>query len=108
MKNGTVGLLEPSAPKPTGCVVDSIGTSAAVYLLVKGRIDIEKEIEKAKGRLAKASEAVEKQVKIIEGNEFGKRPEQARENERVRLEERRAEVEVLEGSVAQFERLKLE
>ena len=88
--------------------MQSIGASAAVFLLVKGRIDIEAEIEKAKTRLAKTSEAVEKQRKIIEGDNFGKRPVEAQENEKQRLRDRRAEIEVLEASVGQFERLKLE
>ena len=105
---GTVQVLSSDDPTPTGSVVQAVGTSAAVYLLVKGRVDIDAEIEKAKAKLAKASEAVEKQRKIIHGENFEKRPVEAQENERQRLEERRAEIEVLEASVGQFERLKLE
>ena len=108
MMTGTITILPPSDPNPTGCVVQAVGASAAVYLLVKGRIDIEAEVAKAKGRLERASEAVEKQRGIVAGESFGRRPEGARENERERLRERRKEVEVLEGCVAQFERLRLE
>ena len=108
MFNGTLNILAPTNPKPTGCVVQAIGASAAVYLLVKGRIDIDAEIDKAKAKLAKTSEAVEKQQKMVEGENFGKRPVEAQESERARLRDRRAEIEVLEASVGLFERLKLE
>ena len=108
MTNGSIKVLAHDDSTPSGCVVQSISASAAVYLLVKGRIDIEAEIEKAKTRLAKASEAVEKQRKIVNGEHFGKRPVEVQESERQRLVDRRAEIEVLEASVGQFERLKLE
>lgn len=108
LTSGSITVLDPTDPAPTGCVVQAVGTSAAVYLLVKGRIHIEAEIEKAKGKLERAGEAVGKQRKVVEGENFGKRPVEVQEAERERLRERRMEVEVLEGSVAQFERLKLE
>ncbi len=76
---------------------------------MKGRIDIDAEIQKARTRLDKASEGVSKQRKIIEGLEkVGKMEGEVGEAERRRLEDARKEVEVLEGSMGQFERLKLE
>ena len=41
-------LLVPSDPPPTGCAVYTVGTSATVYLDIQGRIDIDKEIAKAR------------------------------------------------------------
>lgn len=105
---GSIEIIAAAGEKPPGCVVQSIGASAAVYLLVKGRVDIEAEIEKTKGRLAKASEAVEKQRKLVDGQNFGKMRADVQESERGKLRDRRAEVDVLEASVGQFERLKLE
>lgn len=107
--NASVSLLSPTAPKPAGCVAQAVNADAAVYLVVKGRIDIDAEIQKAKTRLDKASEGVSKQRKIIEGLEkAGKMDGEVGEAERRRLEDARKEVEVLEGSMGQFERLKLE
>ncbi len=54
-------ILEPKDSKPPGCVAQAVSASAAVYLLVKGRVDISAEIHKAEIRLAKASEDVKKQ-----------------------------------------------
>jgi len=101
-------ILGPHDPKPAGCVAQSVSSLAAVYLLVKGRVDIEAEIAKAQSKLGKASALVEKQRKIVEGEGWGKMREEARESERRRLGDAESEVRVLEGSVAQFERLKVE
>ena len=105
----SIALLTSTNAKPAGCVARPVSAEAAVYLLVKGRVDIDAEISKAKTRLAKASEVVEKQRKIIEGlAKAGKMDGEVAEGEMRRLEDARREVGVLEGSVSQFERLKLE
>ena len=103
-----VNVLQPSDEDPSGCVVQAVGASAAVYLLVKGRIDIDAEIQKAKQRLAKASEGVKKQRKIVNGEGWAKMREEAQKGERRKLENAEGEVAVLEGSIQQFERLKIE
>ena len=101
-------LSDSENAKPTGCVVQAVNADAAVYLLIKGRVDIETEIDKAKGRLQKASQAVAKQRKIRNGDGWSKMKRGAQEIEEKKLEDATKEVEVLEGSVTQFERLKLE
>jgi valyl-tRNA synthetase len=60
-----ISILSPSEAAPTGCAVYTVGSSATVYLDVKGRIEIDKEIIKAQDRLKKANETVEKQKKIM-------------------------------------------
>ena len=105
----SIRLLEANENKPAGCVAQAINADAACYLLVKGRVDIDAEIDKAKTRLAKASKGVEKQSKIMEGLEkAGKLEGEVGETESKKLENARREVGVLEESVSQFERLKLE
>lgn len=108
MLTGTIHLIDTADQKPSGCVAQSIGALASVYLLVKGRIDIDEEIEKTRGRLGKAREGVEKQRKLVEGVHFEKMAAHARESERAKLADKRAEEELLEASIGQFERLKVE
>ena len=105
----SIQLLEAKGARPAGCVVQAVNANAACYLLVKGRVDIDAEIGKAKTRLEKASKAVDKQRKVIEGLEKALKWEgELAETESRRLEDAKREVGVLEGSVSQFERLKLE
>ena len=104
----SISVLSPSDHDPSGCIPQSVGASAAVYLVVKGRVDIEKEIEKAKTRRDKANEAVEKQRNIINGDGWPKMKEEAQITERRKLESAESEVAVLNGSIEQFERLKIE
>ncbi|KAF2807522.1 uncharacterized protein BDZ99DRAFT_393066, partial [Mytilinidion resinicola] len=101
-------FLAPSDPSPTGSAVYTVGTLATVYLDVKGRIDIDKEIAKAKDRLKKANETVEKQRNIMDKSWEAKVSEAVKETEREKL--RAAELEggnFAKSSIAQFEMLKI-
>ena len=106
--SASLSVLSDRDPKPMGCVVQAVNAEAAVYLVIKGRVDIDAEIAKAKTRLEKASQGVAKQRKIRDGDGWGKMKKEAQESEEKKLGDAEKEVEVLEGSVAQFERLKLE
>ncbi len=104
----SISILSATDSKPAGCVVQSVSVSAAVYLLVKGRIDIDAEIKKGKEKLAAAQEALEKERKIIGGEWWEKMGENSQETHREKLANVEQEVKVLEGSLEQFERLRLE
>lgn len=107
--SASIGLLGADDAKPAGCIAQAVNAKAACYLLIKGHVDIDVEIQKAKTRLAKACEGVVRQRKIMEGLEkAGKMQGEIAETESRRLEDVRREIGVLEGSVSQFERLKLE
>ena len=104
----SITVLSPHDPEPSGSIPQAVGTEAAVYLVVKGRVDIDKEIDKAKQRRDKANEVLKKQRKILDGNGWGKMKEEAQQVEKRKLESAESEVAILDGSIAQFERLKLE
>ena len=105
----SIAVLAPEDAAPTGCAVYTVGSAATVFLDVKGRIEVDGEIKKAKERLRKANETVERQKKIMgaEGWE-GKASDVVKEGEREKL--RAAEIEGAnwEMTLEQFERLKLE
>lgn len=100
---GTISILTSSDPKPKGCVVSPVNKSAAVFLEIKGRVDIDQEIAKAKKKLAVASEGVKRQRGILQDEGFLKKvKEELKEVERRKLEDLEAEVRELEGSVEGF------
>jgi valyl-tRNA synthetase len=104
----TVTIIPPSAPAPTGCAVYTVGSIATVYLYVKGRIDIDKEITKAKDRLAKATEIVEKQKKTMDEKWEEKASEAVKEMEREKLKAAEVEGRNWQASIEQFMALKIE
>jgi valyl-tRNA synthetase len=101
-------ILSPSDPVPTGCAVYTVGASATVYLDIKGRVDIDKEIVKAKDRLKKANETAAKQKKIMDEEWEQKVSEAVKETEREKLKAAEIEARNYAASIEQFERLKLE
>ncbi|KAI4157069.1 MAG: hypothetical protein LQ342_008533 [Letrouitia transgressa] len=106
--SASVAVFTNKDPQPTGCVVEAVNANVAVYLVLKGRVNLDAEVGKAKTRLEKASETVRKQIRMMDGDGWIKMRAEAQEVEKRKLEDARKEVEVLEGSVVQFERLNLE
>ena len=104
----SITILTDKDPQPSGCVAQAVDANVAVYLVVKGRVDIDAEISKAKSRMTKASDVVRKQRKMVDGEGWTKMKPEAQAAEKKKLDDAQKEVEVLEGSVGQFERLKLE
>lgn len=102
----SVIILEPKDSKPPGCVAQAVGASAAVYLLIKGHVDLNTEIQKAEIRLSKAREDVKKQRKIIEGQGWGRMKREIQEIEERKLNNAESEVRILEGSIDHFESLR--
>ena len=95
--------------KPKGCVPFAVNAEATVFLLVKGRVDIEKEIEKARKKMEKAGEVVSRQRKILDDAGYqAKVSENLKEGEKRKLRDAEAEVAEIERSLEEFEKLKLE
>jgi valyl-tRNA synthetase len=105
----SINVLSASDSKPPGCVPAPVSSSATVFLLVKGHIDIDAEIEKAKRKLERAAETVKKHRAILQDEGYHKNvSEELQEAQRQKLRNAEAEVREMEGSVQQFEKLKLE
>ena len=107
--NSTITILSVSDAQPSGCVAQSVRAAATVLMHVKGKIDLEAEIEKAKRRLQAASIGIKKQRDILKGME-GKESikNSVKDEEKRKLEDGEAEVEIERGVVERFEALRLE
>ena len=86
-----------------------MSSAAAVFLHVKGRVDIDGEISKATKKLEKTSQGIERQKKILGDEGYKEKVTQELQDvEKRKLEDLEAEKRGLEESVRQFEGLKLE
>ncbi len=105
----TVHTLVSSDARPPGCVSFVVSAAAAVFLHVKGRVDIDEEITKATKKLGKATGNIEKQKKLLEGPGFQeKASEELKAVEQSKLKDLETERHTLEQTIKQFEGLKLE
>lgn len=104
-----ISILNPDDPRPGGCVPFAVNASATVFLLVKGRVDIDREIEKARKKMERAGEVVKKQEGILHDENYNKKVgDELKEVERRKLRDAVKEVEEMQKAVEEFERLKLE
>lgn len=87
----------------------SVSSAAAVFLHVKGRVDIDGEIAKASKKLDKTKAGIEKQKKILDDPAYKEKvsPE-LQEVERRKLGDLETEKNGFEETIKQFETLKLE
>ncbi|KAI1341522.1 tRNA synthetases class I-domain-containing protein [Xylariaceae sp. FL0016] len=104
-----VSSIESVSERPLGSVSYSVSSSAAVFLKVKGRVDYDNEITKASQKLEKARAAIQKQSKLINGAGYLEKVDAAvQESDKKKLVDLEAGAKDLEGTIKQFEDLKLE
>jgi len=106
---GKIQIISGQDEKPRGAIVSPINASASVFLKVKGRVDIDVEIDKARKKLNAASEGAKKQRAMVHDEEWKhKAILSVQESERKKLDNLEAEIRELEESIGRFETLKLE
>ena len=105
----SISVLSSADSRPAGCVVFAISSSAAVFLHVKGRVDIDGEISKASKKLEKAMQGIERQNKILGDQGYKEKVSaELQEVERKKLADLEAEMVAFEETIKQFEGLKVE
>lgn len=105
----TLSVLSSSDSRPAGCVVFSVSSAAAVFLHVKGRVDIDSEIQKATKKLEKTFASIGKQKKLVDDPAYREKASQElQEVEKKRLLDLETERRGFEETIKQFETLKLE
>lgn len=105
----SIDILSTTDSRPAGCVVFSVSSTAAVFLHVKGRVDIDGEIAKAAKKLDKTKVGIEKQKKIL--NDEGYKEKVSKELQEVELKklaDLETEANAFEETIKQFEVLKME
>lgn len=87
----------------------AVSSAASVFLHVKGRVDIDGEIQKATKKLQKTKLGMEKQKKILDDPAYKEKvSEELQEVERRKLGDLEAEERGFEETIKQFETLKAE
>ncbi|XDG07143.1 hypothetical protein ABKA04_006758 [Annulohypoxylon sp. FPYF3050] len=104
-----IEVISGSQARPAGCVAFPVSSSAAVFLHVKGRVDIDDEIAKANKKLEKTRLAIAKQSKLLADPGYQSKVTAAiQEADKKRLADFESEAKGFEGTIKQFEALKLE
>ncbi|KAI0890620.1 tRNA synthetases class I-domain-containing protein [Annulohypoxylon maeteangense] len=104
-----IEVIPGSQARPAGCVAFPVSSSAAVFLHVKGRVDIDDEISKANKKLEKTRLAIAKQSKLLSDPGYQQKVSaDIQEVEKKRLADFESEAKGFEGTIKQFEALKLE
>ncbi|KAJ5731407.1 Valine--tRNA ligase [Penicillium malachiteum] len=108
----TLGELSQLGPEntnpPSGCVVATVGSEAAVYLRVSKEVALEQE-EKAKAALERARETARRSQNVMSAPSWkDKVKAEVREQEEKRLRDAESEAARLEEQIKEFEKLRLE
>jgi len=105
----SITILDSAAARSQGCVAFPVSSRAAVFLHVRGRVDMEAELAKAATKLSRAETAVAKWRKTITDPVYREKVAAAtQEEDRKKLADLESEARHLEGTIEQFEALRLE
>lgn len=105
----SISILSATNSRPSGCVVFAVSSSAAVFLHVKGRVDIDGEIAKASKKLEKTKQGIERQKKILSDEGYKEKVSSELQMVEMRkLADLEAERRGFEETIKQFEGLKME
>ncbi|KAI5780694.1 valyl-tRNA synthetase [Peziza echinospora] len=100
-------VLDGTTPPPGGCVLNAISKECNVYLLVKGRVDVDKEIDKARAKLTKTEDAVKRIEKLVGAKDYqSKVKKEVQEQDRGKIEDYKKEAETLREVIEKFEGLR--
>lgn len=103
-----VTVVSSASEIPEGCVLKAVNPDVNVHLLVKGHIDIDAEIAKVQKKLDKATKSKQSIEKTINSKDYASKADaQAQEANKVKHENAVAEVEGLEATIENLQRLKL-
>jgi valyl-tRNA synthetase len=105
----SVEVIDAAAGRPAGCVVWPVSAGAAVFLHVKGRVDIDAEIAKAAKKLEKTGQQIERQRKLISDPKYIEKVlAELQEADKKKLTDLESEAAGFQATIKQFEDLKLE
>jgi valyl-tRNA synthetase len=105
----SISVLGKDEATPSGCAVFAVSSAAAVYLQVKGRVDVQTEVKKLQGKLQKSSDSVRKQRMVLDAPDFADKVSDAvLDAEKQKLVDLLSEQGNYEKTLEQFEKLKLE
>jgi valyl-tRNA synthetase len=105
----SIDILSGSDARPAGCVAYPVSSAATVYLHVKGRVDIDNEIDKASKKLQKTRGAITKQQKLLNDKAYQEKASaELQQADHKKLADLESEAAGFEGTIKQFEGLKLE
>lgn len=106
---GPITIVTPGAARPAGCAAFPIGASASVYLHIKGRVDLDAELDKAGKKLEKSKGLADKQRKLVAGAEYvAKVAVATQEADRKRLTDLESEEKGFAATIEELKQLKLE
>lgn len=105
----SVDIVPGTDSRPAGSVAFPVSSAAAVFLHVKGRVDLDAEIEKANKKLERTRQSIAKQQKLLADPKYiEKTPQNLQEDAKRKLGDFESEAKGFEGTIKQFEDLKLE
>lgn len=105
----SVEVIKAEAGRPPGCVVFPVSAGVAVFLHVKGRVDMDAEIAKATKKLEKTRAQIERQRKLVSDPAYMEKvAAELQKADRKKLVDLESEADGFKATIKQFEDMKLE
>lgn len=104
-----IDIISADHGRPAGCVAFPVSSAVSVFIHVKGRVDLDEEMVKARTKLERSRAAVQKQRKLIGDAVYMEKVAVAtQEADKKKLADLESEANGFEATIEQLEQLKIE
>eukprot|EP00835_Amoeboradix_gromovi_P000942 NODE_35_length_31537_cov_0.293403.p24 type:complete len:107 gc:universal NODE_35_length_31537_cov_0.293403:9610-9290(-) len=104
-----IEILGNDDKAPHGCMSEAVSATNAVYLLVKGQVDIQKEVLRLKKKVAKAENNLKSTVKQTEINGYTtKVPEAVQLSNKEKIDLLKTELTMMQDTINKLKAIDLE
>lgn len=104
----SIEIVNSASAIPTGCVVDAASAQVNVHLMVKGAVDLDKEIEKVAKKLSKSENILKGLDKTMNAKDYQANvPEDIQQKNTKTAESTQAVIDGYKATIANLEKLKL-
>ncbi|XP_066437703.1 valine--tRNA ligase isoform X2 [Eleutherodactylus coqui] len=99
-------ILEPEDPAPEGSAVNTASDKATVYMMLKGLIDVEKEMAKLQAKKTELSRQLEKLRERVSGADYRtKVPPTVQQQDSEKMKQLETETQKVEEALSSFQRM---
>ncbi|KAG8552851.1 hypothetical protein GDO81_003110 [Engystomops pustulosus] len=99
-------ILEPADPTPEGSAVNTASDKATVFMVLKGLIDLEKELSKLQVKKAELSRQVEKLRERVGGADYrSKVPPAVQQQDSEKMKQFETEYQKVEEAISSFQKM---
>ena len=104
-----IEILDEHQQAPHGCMLETLSATNVLYLLVKGKVDLKKEVAKLTKRVVRSESSLKSTIKQTKISDYSNKvPEAIQEQNNEKIELLKSEISVMQDTIDKLKAIDLE